>query len=384
MAEYSRMAKGSFTATSTQQVVNLPFQPDYVEIWNYSIIKTAAANKIARAWWDNKLLDSGVNPTMVEIYNNSSAVVFDTIQSNGISSFAAGQLLQYGTVYNHAVGDFSITAASPAVVTTTVAHGLVSGNVIVFSNLYQTATTGMQQMAGVPLTVTVSSTTQFSVNWNASGSNYTAFNSATATGNVGSWKEVLYPYLYCPEQAVITAINTSTNTITTAAAHNFQVGQEVAFRIPTAWGSTQLNSLPNILIPASPNYYYVTAVTQNTFTVSTSLSAVTAFNPNQAFASFPGLKMPQVVPVGDVNTGGAVITAGSPLYPSPQVFSGYNNTAAATINGPAIQGAFVNNTSQGFVIGPGVTAVDASGTPSIIANGNIVLWHAYQHDLAQP
>ena len=50
MAEYSRMAKGSFTATSTQQVVNLPFQPDYVEIWNYSIIKTAAANKIARAW----------------------------------------------------------------------------------------------------------------------------------------------------------------------------------------------------------------------------------------------------------------------------------------------------------------------------------------------
>ena len=201
------MAKGSFTATSTQQVVNLPFQPDYVEIWNYSIIKTADANWIARAWWDNRLLDSGVNPTMVEIYNNSSAVVFDTIQSNGISSFAAGQLLQYGTVYNHAVGDFSITAASPAVVTTTVAHGLVSGNVIVFSNLYQTATTGMQQMAGVPLTVTVSSTTQFSVNWNASGSNYTAFNSATATGNVGSWKEVLYPYLYCPEQAVITAIN---------------------------------------------------------------------------------------------------------------------------------------------------------------------------------
>lgn len=381
MAEYSRIAKGHFTSNGSGQVVNLPFQPDRVEFINYTLANTnATSQNIVRAYWD---VSMGQGQAVVEGYAAAPdlSLIFDVVATNGISSFAAGQLLQYGTVYNHAVGDFSITAASPAVVTTTVAHGLVSGNVIVFSNLFQTSTTGMQQMAGIPMTVTVTSTTTFSVNWNASGGNYTAFNSATSTGNVGSWKQVLYPYLYCPEEAVITAINTSTNVVTTAAAHNFQIGQEVAFRIPSVWGSTQLNSLPNIPIPGSPNYYYVIAVTQNTFTVSTSLSAVTAFNPNQTFASFPGLKMPQVVPVGDVNTGGAVITAGSPLYPSPQVFSGYTNSTAPTINGPAIQGAFINNTSQGFVIGGGAGRVLT--TASLIgANTNVIYWAAYLSDLA--
>lgn len=382
MAEYSRIAKGHFTSNGSGQVINLPFQPDRVEFTNYTLANTnATSQNIVRAFWD---VSMGQGQAVVEGYNATPALIFDVVSTNGISSFAAGQLLQYGTSYAHnsvASADFSITAASPAVVTTATNHGLVSGNVIVFSNLYQTATTGMQQMAGIPLTVTVTNATTFSVNWNASGSNYTAFNSATSTGNVGSWKQVLYPYLYCPEEAVITAINTSTNTITTAAAHNFQVGQEVAFRIPSVWGSTQLNSLPNVLIPGSPNYYYVTAVTQNTFTVSTSLSAVTAFNPNQTFASFPGLKMPQVVPVGDVNTGGLAISAGSPLYPSPQVFSGYTNSQAATINGPAIQGAFINNTSQGFVIGGGAGRVLT--TASLIgANTNVIYWAAYLSDLA--
>jgi hypothetical protein len=399
MAEYSRMAKGHYTAAAsgpTGQVVNLPFQPTRVEFTNFTLANSAAASQnIVRAFWD---VSMGQGVTVVEGYNATPALIFDVVPTNGISTFAAGQLLQYGPVYAHnsvASADFSITAASPAVVTTATAHGLVSGNVIVFSNLYQSSTTGMQQMAGVPLTVSVTSPTVFQVNWNASGSNYTAFNTATSTGNVGSWKQVLYPYLYCPEQTVITGINRTlneqftgaANTIQTAAAHNFQVGQEVAFRIPTAWGTTQLNSLPDIPIPGSPIYWYVIAVTQNTFTVSQSsnnpngsLSGFTAFNPNQTFASFPGLKMPQVVPAGDVNTGGAVITAGSPLYPSPQVYSGFTNSLAPTINGPAIQGAFVNNTSQGFIIGPGAGRVLTTASLSGL-NSNVIYWVAYLDDL---
>lgn len=380
MAEYSRLAKGHFTSNGSGQVINLPFQPDRVEMINYTLANTnATSQNIIRAYWD---VSMGQGQAVVEGYSSINALIFDVVATNGISSFAAGQLLQYGPINNHgsAIGDFSITAASPAVVSTTNAHGLVSGNVIIFSNLYQTATTGMQQMAGVPLTVTVTNSTTFSVNWNASGSNYTAFNTATSTNNVGSYMQVLYPYLYCPEQAVITAVNTSTNVITTAAAHNFQVGQEVAFRIPSVWGSTQLNSLPNVLIPGSPNYYYVTAVTQNTFTVSASLAAVTAFNPNQAFTSFPGLKLPQVVPVGDINSGGSAYTGGA-LYPSPQVYSGYTNSQAPTINGPAIQGSFINNTSQGFVIGGGAGRVLT--TASLIgANTNVIYWAAYLDDLS--
>lgn len=387
MTEYSRMAKGSFTAVGNgAKVINLPFVPDYVELWNYTIIKTAAANKVARAWWDNKLVDpvTNANPTMVEIYNNGSATVFDTIQTNGISTFQGGLMLQYGPIYQHTGStDFSITAASPAVVTTTTAHGLQTGDVVIFSNLAQTSTTGMQQIAGIPFLITRTSATAFSINWDASGSNYTAFNSATSTNNVGSFKKVLYPDLYFPGVDFISHITTgATTTITTTAQNNFQVGQEVAFRIPRIWGTAELNSLPNTLIPGSPIYGYVISVTDDvTFVVNINSTGYTAFNPNQTFASYPGEKWPQVVAVGDVNTGGVSISSGSPLYPSPQYsYAALNDSS--TINGPAIKGAFVNNTRQGFIIGTGITAVDTTAT--MIADGNIVLWHAYLHDLAQP
>jgi hypothetical protein len=380
MAEYSRIAKGHFTSTGAAQVVNLPFQPDYVEFTNYTLANTnATSQNIISAKWD---VSMGQGQAVIEGYNGT-ALIYDVVATNGISTFSAGQLLQYGPTYSYAnAGNptFSITAASPAVVTTSVAHGLQSGDVIIFENLYQSSTTGMVQMCGVPLTVTVTNTTTFSVNWNASGSNYTAFDSSTATNNVGSWKQVLYPYLYAPNQAVITAINTSTNVITTAAAHNFQIGQEVAFRIPPAWGSTQLNSLPDALIPGSPLYYYVTAVTQNTFTVAGNLTAVTAFNPNQAFASVVGLTFPQVVAVGDFNTGGVQYSGGN-LYPSPLVYTGNGNSAVSTINGPAILGSFVNNTSQGFIIGAGAGRVLTTGK-LVGASTNVIYWRALLSDLA--
>jgi hypothetical protein len=389
MAEYSRIAKGHFTSTGNAQVVNLPFQPDYVEMTNLTLAASAATSQnIVRAYFDatSSVTVSTVNyNTVIEGYNPTPALIFDVITTgNGISTFAAGQLLQYGPVYAHnsvASADFSITAASPAVVTTATAHGLSSGQVIVFSNLYETSTTGMQQMAGIPLTVTVTNSTTFSVNWNASGSGYTAFNTATSTNNVGSFKQVLYPYLYAPEEAVITAITLANPcVVTTAAAHNYQVGQQVGFHIPSAWGTTQLNELPNVLIPGSPQYYYVTAVTQNTFTLNVSSVGFTAFNPNQTFASFPGLKMPQVVPVGDINSGGVAYTGGA-LYPAPLLYSGYTNTQASTINGPAIQGAFVNNTSQGFIIGAGAGKVLTTAN-LVGASGNIIMWRAYLSDLA--
>ncbi len=68
MTEYSRIAKGNFTATGTTQYVRLPFQPDFVEIWNYTNIKTPATTKVTRAWWDSSLIDGTTNPTMVEGY----------------------------------------------------------------------------------------------------------------------------------------------------------------------------------------------------------------------------------------------------------------------------------------------------------------------------
>jgi hypothetical protein len=397
MTEYSRIAKGSFVATGKSAAVILPFVPDYVELWNYTNIKTAGASRVTRAWWDNTLFDGNANPTMVELYNAGSALVDDTVQTNGISTFQAGLMLQYGPVVQHtATTDFVITkSASPTIITVSGAgipdHGLNTGDVVIFQNLAQTSSTGMQQIAGIPFVVTRISATQFSIPWDTSGSNYTTVDTSSSTNNVGSYKQVLYPDLYFPGDIFISSITLgATTTIETTTQHNYVVGQEVAFRIPSipgagsppVWGTTQLNSLPNVKIPGSPIYAYVIQVIDmTTFVVNINSTSYTAFNVNLPFASYVGEKWPQVVAVGDVNTGGVQISAGSPLYPSPQYSYGSLNSNS-TINGPAIQGAFVNNTRQGFIIGSGF--LDIANTVQMISADNIIAWRAYLHDYSKP
>ena len=374
MTEYSRMAKGFFTSTGAAQVINLPFQPDSIEMWNYSSYATPAQHGVPYAYWD---VNMGQGFAVEQVFNATPVLSTDVVVANGFSTFAAGLMLQYGA----AVGISGITKANPAVVTTTAAHGYKSGDVVTFYGLNQSATTGMQQIAGIPFTVTVTGATTFTIPWNTNQSNYTALSGSPTGAFV---KKILYPYLYAPGVSFISAITTgTTTTIDTTDAHNLVVGQEVAFRIPTIWGTSQLNSLPNVIIPGSPIYGYVVSVTDyNTVVVSINSTSYTAFNSNQAFASYPGEQFPQMVAVGDVNTGGVQISSGSALYPPPFTRP-IGTTTVNTINGPAIQGAYFNNTSQGFIIGAGVGATD---TASVLvgANGNVIYWKAFLSDMSVP
>jgi hypothetical protein len=251
----------------------------------------------------------------------------------GFTNFESGISLQFGASINIA----SVSKASPAVITTSTNHGYVTGNVVIFQLLNQSATTGMQQICGIPFVVTVTGPTTFTIPWNTNQSNYTAyaFGSALSQATV---KQVLYPTLYYPGVNVISSITTGpTTTIVTTAPNNFVVGQEVGFVIPVQYGTTQLNSLPNIFIPGSPNYGFVTSVVDSTtVVVNINSSSYTAFNSNVAFST-TGLTFPQVFAVGDNNSGSLLF--------------GFSSN---TINGPAISGAFLNNTSQGFIIGPAI------------------------------
>jgi hypothetical protein len=382
MTEYSRMAKGKFTSTGAAQVINLPFQPDFVELINYTAAATPANHGIPFAKWDANM---GQGFAIVDLFNATPVLTTDSVDTGGISTFSAGLMLQFGATYQHTGStDFSISKDNPAVVTTTSAHGLKSGDVVIFQDLYQTATTGMPQIDGVPFTVTVINSTSFSIPWNTNQTQYTAFDSSTSTGNVGSFKQVLYPYLYAPGVSIIGGITTgTTTTIDTTDAHNFVVGQEVAIRMPTVWGDARYNSLPNTTTPGSPIYAYVVAVTDyNTVVVNINSTGYTAYNSNQTVASVPGLSFPQILAVGDVNTGGVQISSGSALYPPPFTRP-IANTTVNTINGPAIQGSFFNNTSQGFIIGAGSAQSDASSV-LVGAVSDVIYWRAFFHDYSSP
>lgn len=367
MAEYSRLASGQVTSAGGATAVVLPFIPDFIEISNST--RAAAASGVTRAWW---MTDMGQGAAFVVTTGAGPADGTSFVTSatgTGFTTIQAGLALQYGPTVLLG-GSGGITKASSAVVTTTSAHGLVSGNVVVFSNLAQSSSTGMQQIAGIPFVVTVTGSTTFTIPWNTNQTNYTAISSG-GLNTLASFKKVLYPALYAPGQAFISALSlSSTTSVTTTAPHNFQVGQEVAFRIPSAWGTTQLNSLPNVVIPGSPIYGFVTAVgSSTTLTVNINSSSYTAFNSNQPFASYPGQQFPQIVAVGDVNAGFG-LNANGPNAPSPTVYNGFSTTAASTINGPAIAGAYINATFQGFIIGSAV-----AGTAS-----DTIFWRAYMSD----
>ena len=389
MTEYSKMAKGSFTVQGTAmaqggaQIVNLPFLPDYVEFINYTASASGADNGVPNAHWDANM---GQAVAVIDRFQAANQLTTDTVDTNGITTFSAGQLLQYGAT--QAVS--TVTKANPAVVTSTSAHGLTSGDVVIFQNLYETATTGMPQIDGIPFTVTVTGATTFTIPWNTNQSNYTAYDTATATEDA-TFKKVLYPYLYEPGVSIITAITTgTTTTIATTDAHNFVVGQEVAIRMPQvsgvtplAWGDPRYNSLPNITTPGSPIYAYVIAVTNyNTVVINFNSTGFTAYNSNIPVANVSGLSFPQIVAVGDVNTGGVQISSGSALYPPPFIRP-IGTSTVNTINGPAIQGAFFNNTSQGFIIGRGVAEGDASAF-LIGTTGDVIYWRAFLHDMSIP
>lgn len=364
MSEYDKIARGNFVSTGNAQFINLPFQPNTIEMWNYTSFTTPAQHGVPYAYWDAAM---GQGFAVEQVFNVTPVLSTDIVIANGFSTFSAGLMLQYGPKLQIS----GITKANPAVVTTASAHGLTTGDVVILEGLFQSATTGMPQISLMPFVVTVTAPTTFTIPWNTNQSNYTALSGSPTGAFV---RKVLYPFLYEPGVAFITAITTgTTTTVTTTDPHNFVVGQEIAFRIPAAYGTTELNTLPNNSIPGSPVYYYVTSVTSNTVFVCNAVSTgYTAFATNQTVASMVGQSLPQVVAVGDINSGGTPYSGGA-LYPSPSfpTFSG----GTPTINGPAISGAYVNNTSQGFIIGAGVGVADTSSV-LVGANTNVIYWRA--------
>lgn len=392
MAEYSKLASGTFTtsATPVAQVVNLPFQPQTVKLYNVTAASAPATNAVTQAFWD---VNMGQGNAIIQYINAASSpwtVSADFVTSFGISTFSAGLALQYGPQIQIA----SIAKANPTVITTAAAHGLSVGQVVILEGLFQSATTGMPQMSLMPFVITaVGSPTTFTILWNSNQSNYTALSGSPAGAYV---RQVLYPWLYLPGDNFINAmlfsgattsgstffptspasVPTNQTWISTTNNHNYVVGQEVGFRIPTAYGTTQLNELPNNSIPGSPVYYYVSQVlSNNAFAIALNSTGFTAFNTNETVASMVGQSLPQVVAVGDVNSGGTPYSGGA-LYPSPSfpTFSG----GVPTINGPAISGAFVNNTSQGFVVGLGTGTANTSAL--LLTASSQYIWEAFYFD----
>jgi len=338
MAQYSKIIHGTFTSTGVNKPLYFPFVPDMIEIWNLTKWATTTNHTGTQAIG----FGTSAAGTAYITESNGTTWLGKTITSGGFTFFSAGTYA-FGPV--QAMASTYVTQANPANITVT-GHGYSTGDVV-----WVYGTTGMLQIAGIPYVITVVDANNFTIPVNSSG--------FAAAATAGSVKKLLYADLYIPELCYITAISTGTTTvITTSINHNFVVGQEVGFIIPSQWGMTQLDSAVYLQTNFQPQQAIVTAVTANTLTVNVNSTGFTAFSyPTSATAAL-GVTFPQVVPIGDQNTGYSLTSSG--LVP----FLGVTN---GTIG---IPGAFTANTRQGVIVGTG------NGTEIIHANNDVIRFRA--------
>lgn len=341
MAEYSKIAQGYFTSTGVAKFINLPFIPDQFEIWNKTKWSTATANLVRYALGFPEDAAGAGYALIADGANDDDAnFTFTT----GAFSFINAGTYQYGPTI--ALASTFVTQAAQAVVTTVSPHGLQTGDAVL---LY--GTTAMLQIAGIVYTVTVLSTTTFSINVNSSG-----FASAATAGFM---KKVIFPDLYIPFGTAITAIMTGlTTTLELAVNHSFVVGQEVFFVVPSQWGTTQLDTLVYNTANVVPQQAYVIATTADSITVNVNSTGYTAFvYPTSAVAAL-GVTPPQVLAIGDQNSGISGLAAIPPV--------------AVPIT---IPGAFAANTRSGVLIGIG------NGTQLMHQTGDVIRWRAIFPDM---
>lgn len=108
------------------------------------------------------------------------------------------------------------------------------------------------------------------------------------------------PEFYKPSVFPITAITMGRTTIVTMAnglhdvSPNYVIGQEIRFLIPSKYGSRGLNEVTGIVISLP---------SANQVEVDIDSNGIDPFIASPTFLPFQSKTLPQILPVGDVNTG---------------------------------------------------------------------------------
>lgn len=273
MATQDNIISGSFVSDGTAKTLSIRCDLDHMEVLNYTQMATqqATGRGVKFEWYRGMAADAGVEYKKT----NSTDVM------NGVTLSSGGFTLVDSSVSTLAA-PLTITAvsqANPAVVSLAATTGLTNGDVV---RIY--GTTGMRQIAGMDFTIAaLTANTSFTLAYlNSSG-----FGAAASAGTI---RRVPYEPIYYPRARYITAITAASSAvITMSVTHGMTVGQRVTFVVPAAFGMTQMDSLDA----------QITAIntTTNTITVNIDSSAFTAFAfPTSASVPFT---FAQVIPFGD-------------------------------------------------------------------------------------
>lgn len=312
----------------------------WLKVVNYTEATAANANHGVEYFWQ---LGMTANDCLVSL-RNAGATAMNT--STAITLGVPGVTLIDTSLINTvsvATVLTGITNAAPGVVATADTHtaGLATGDIV---RLYDVV--GGNQLSGIDFTVgNVILDTSFTL------ANMAAIVAVAAPGATAVWRKIPYDAYFYPTHRYISKIrawptDTTKTQITLTVTHGYQIGQQVRFVIPAAYGMTQLNGLQGTIVQM--NVTDNTGST-NTIIVDTPVTGFTAFAfPLSAAVPFsPAM----VVPIG-MNTSEA-------LYPVPPlpIVPPYDNLTDATLN----------TANKYLVLGAGITSPAGS-------NNDVLFW----------
>lgn len=274
---------GSFTSDGAVKNLTLPSGYDSFEMINITDIGSAAgATPVMRAQGTSSM---SAGSAYYNLKTNGAATnqIETTTTTGGFTFISDSASRTIGA--SVALNGTEINRANPAVASTGTTTGLVDSVSVV--RLYNT--TGMLQVSGMDFTVgTIVASTSFQLKY----LDNTGF-AADATS--GQYRIINADPRFYPRSRYITAITQAASAVVTlSVTHGYTVGQLVRFNVPSAFGMTEINGLLGTITAIN--------TTTNTITVNIDSTGFTAFAfPTSAVAA-GGVTFAQVVPVGEAAT----------------------------------------------------------------------------------
>ena len=254
MADNTIILQGKFTADGAAKTLQLRSDVDWVRVYNWTQASTqqSTGRGIEFYWQRGMANDSAI------VYKKKDSGVDDlkmvTITSGGFS------LVDSTSSAPLSAANTSITAVSTAslpVVSATDTTGLSNGDVV---RLIDVA--GAQQLGGLDFTIdSLSANTSFRLPYMAQ---------LGGAGTTGTFRRVNYDSLFAPRSRYISNISAaSAAVVKMTVTHNMAVGQKVKLIVPAAYGMIEADGLTGMITAIN--------TTTNTITLDIDSSTFTAF-----------------------------------------------------------------------------------------------------------
>lgn len=275
----------TFVSTGAIANISLPSGYDRFDMWNVTDVGSSTNTSVMTAT-GLSLIPGGA---YYSVGSGSSSVLTEKFtNANGFTFVADSALAVPGSL----ISISGISAAAPAVASTSTTTGLYAGSIVRIID-----PVGLLQIGGLDFTVgTVSAGSSFTLAYLD-----TTLTNLSGGASSASYRIIPYNPRFYPSRRTITNIESSgVNTIITlSVTHGYTVGQQVRLYCPSAFGMTQLNGLQGTIIAIGATD---ASGFTNTITVNINSSGFTAFGWPTSAAAGTGTQFAFVVPFGEAAT----------------------------------------------------------------------------------